>query len=148
MIKASFELILHLGGLYRSGGGHILPLVMFKCHLRCPLGLSSEQTILSRSAGEQIISGNTDIPWPARSPDQAPCDFWLWSICEAEVRRVKPKTLDDLMEVVSDFVASLDPAEVRRAVRDVRPRAELCVKMDGGHFESELKKYKRGTIEE
>ena len=57
----------------------------------------------------------------ARSPDQAPCDFWLWSICEAEVRRVKPKTLDDLMEVVSDFVASLDPAEVRRAVRDVRP---------------------------
>ena len=121
---------------------------MFKCHLRCPLGLSSEQTILSRSAGEQIISGNTDIPWPARSPDQAPCDFWLWSICKAEVRRVKPKTFDDLMEVVSDFVASLDPAEVRRAVRDVRPRAELCVKMDGGHFESKLKKYKRGTIEE
>ena len=84
----------------------------------------------------------------ARSHDQAPCDFWLWSICEAEVRRVKPKTLDDLMEVVSDFVASLDPAEVRRAARDVRPRAELCVKMDGGHFESKLKKFKRGTIEE
>ena len=121
---------------------------MFKCHLRCPLGLSSEQTILSRSAGEQIISGNTDIPWPARSPDQAPCDFWISSICEAEIKRVKPKTLDDLMEVVRDFLASLDPAEGRRAVRDVRPRAELCIKMDGGHFESKLKKYKRGTIEE
>ena len=52
------------------------------------------------------------------------------------------------MEVVSDFVASLDPAEVRRAVKDVRPRAELCVKMDRGHFESKLKKYKSGTIEE
>ena len=51
------------------------------------------------------------------------------------------------MEVVSDFVASLDPAKVRRAVRDVRPRAELCIKMDGGYFESKLKKYKRGTIE-
>ena len=37
---------------------------------------------------------------------------------------------------------------VRRAVRDVRPRVELCIKMDGGHFESQLKKYKRGTIEE
>ena len=33
-------------------------------------------------------------------------------------------------------------------VRDVRPRAELCLKMGGGHFESQLKKYKRGTIEE
>ena len=45
-------------------------------------------------------------------------------------------------------MASIDDAEVRRAVRDVRPRAELCVKMDGGHFDSQLQKYKRGTIEE
>ena len=57
---------------------------------------------------------------------------------------VKPKTLNDLKEVVE----SLDEEEVRRAVRDVRPRAELCIKMDGSHFESQLKKYKRGTIEE
>ena len=49
---------------------------------------------------------------------------------------------------MSDFVDSLDDAVVRRAVRDVRPRAELCLKMGGGHFESQLKKYKRGTIEE
>ena len=52
------------------------------------------------------------------------------------------------MEVVSDFVASLDPAEVRRAVRNVRTRAELCIKMDGGYFESKLKKYKQGRVEE
>ena len=50
--------------------------------------------------------------------------------------------------MVSDFVASLDDEDVRRAVRDVRPRAELCIKMDGGHFDAELQKYKRGTIEE
>ena len=35
--------------------------------------------------------------------------------------------------VVSNFVESLDEEEVRRAVRDIRPRAELCIKMDGGH---------------
>ena len=45
-------------------------------------------------------------------------------------------------------MASLDKAKVRRAVRDVRPRAEMCVKMGGGHFESKLKKYKRGSNEE
>ena len=100
------------------------------------------------SRGADHLRQHTEIPWPARSPDQAPCDLWLWSVCEAEVRRVKPKTLEDLMEVVSDFVASLDPAEVRRAVRNVRPRAELCIKMDGGYFESNLKKYKQGRVEE
>ena len=61
---------------------------------------------------------------------------------------VKPKTLDDLKEVVSNFVESLDEEEVRRAASDVRPRAELCIKMDSSHFESQLKKYNRGTIEE
>lgn len=67
---------------------------------------------------------------------------------KVEVRRVKPSTLEELKEVVSDFVTSLDDEDVRRAVRDVRPRAELCIKMDGGHFDAELQKYKRGTIEE
>ena len=46
------------------------------------------------------------------------------------------------MEVVSNFLGSLDESEVRRAARGDRPRAELCFKMDGGHFESKLKKYK------
>ena len=98
--------------------------------------------------GTRVISGNTEIPWPARSPDKAPCDYYLWGNCEAEIRRVKPSTLEELKTVVTDFCDSLDEEEVRRAVRDVRPRAELCLKMGGGHFESQLKKYKRGTLEE
>ena len=51
------------------------------------------------------------------------------------------------MEVVTNFVGSLDEAQVRRAVRDVRYRAELCIIMGGGHFQSKLKKYKRGSID-
>ena len=50
------------------------------------------------------------------------------------------------MEGVNTFVASLDEAEVRRAVRAVRLRAEICIKMGGGHFESKLEKYKSGSI--
>ena len=46
--------------------------------------------------------------------------------CEAEIRRVKPKTLEELKEVVSEFVASLDEEEMRRYVRDVRPRARCA----------------------
>ena len=85
---------------------------------------------------------------PAWNPNKAPCGFFLSSICKIEIRRVKPKTLEDLIEVVSNFLGSLDESEKRRAVRDVRPGAELCVKMDGGHSESKLKKYKHGSIEE
>ena len=47
---------------------------------------------------------------------------------------------------MSDFVECLDEDVVRRAVRDIRPRAELCVKMGRRHFKSQLKKYKRGEV--
>ena len=75
-----------------------------------------------------MISGNTDIPWLAHSPDKSPLDYYLWGGCEAEVRRVKPNNLEELKEVVNDFVASLDEDKVRRAVRDVRPRPSSASK--------------------
>ena len=75
-----------------------------------------------------MISGNTEIAWRARSPDKAPCDYFLWGICDQEIRRVKPRNLGELQEVVIDFVESLDKDVARRAVRDVRPRAEMCIK--------------------
>ena len=59
---------------------------------------------------------------------------------------VKHSNLDKLKELMSNFVATLDEEEVRRAVRDVRPWARLCTKMNLGHFESQLQKYKKGTI--
>ncbi len=46
-----------------------------------------------------------------------------------EIRRVKPRDLGELQEVVRDFVEFLDEEVVRRAVRDIRPRAEMCIKM-------------------
>ena len=73
-------------------------------------------------------SGNTEIAWPACSPYEAPCDYFLRDICDQENRKVKPRNLGELQEVVIDFVESLDEDVARRAVRDVRPRAEMCIK--------------------
>ena len=75
-----------------------------------------------------MISGNTEIAWPACSPYKALCDYFLWGICDQEIRRVKPCDFGKLQAVVSDFVESLDEDVARRAVRDVRPRAEMCIK--------------------
>ena len=75
-----------------------------------------------------MISGNTEIAWLAHSPDEALCDYFLWGICDQEIQRVKPRNLGELQEVVIDFVESLDEDVARRAVRDVRPRAEMCIK--------------------
>ena len=59
-------------------------------------------------------------------------------ICDQEIRRVKPRDLGEPQEVVSDFVEFPDKEVVRRAVRDIRPRAKMCIKMGGGNFETQL----------
>ena len=79
------------------------------------------------------ISGNTEIAWPARSPDEARVTT-SWGICDQEIKRVKPHDQGEFQEVVSDFVEFSNEEVVRRAVRDVRPRAKLCIKKGSGNF--------------
>ena len=64
-----------------------------------------------------------------------------------EIRRVKPASLEELKEVVNNFCESLDPDEVRKAVRHIRRRAQACFEAEGGHFEHKLKK-KNNNLEE
>ena len=44
---------------------------------------------LQEKFGNCIISGNTDIIWPARRPEKTLCDYHLWGISYAEIQKVK-----------------------------------------------------------
>ena len=67
----------------------------------------------------------TDIPWPAKSPDLSPLDYWFWNVAMAEVRRVPPTTLEDLKLTVEAFSESLEVEEVIKSVRHIRA-GPLC----------------------
>ena len=86
-----------------------------------------------------MIPGNTEITWPPCSPDEAPCDNFLWGICDQEIRRVKPRDFVELQAVVSDFGQSLDKDVARRAISYIRPRAEMCIKLAAVTVEEILK---------
>ena len=49
--------------------------------------------------GARSHTSNFSLEWlqekfrPARSPDKSPLDYFLWGICEAEIRRVKPNVI-------------------------------------------------------
>lgn len=93
--------------------------------------------------GERIISRHTPVPWPARSPDLSPLDFWFWSVCLAELRRNPPSSLDELKETVEVYSNTLEKEEIIKACRDILPRADACIQSGGGAFEYKLKKIKR-----
>ncbi|CAJ0929999.1 unnamed protein product [Ranitomeya imitator] len=44
----------------------------------------------------RLISLRGDVNWPARSPDLAPCDFFLWGYLKSKVYINCPNTLEDL----------------------------------------------------
>ena len=103
---------------------------------------------LREKFGDRIISLNSDVIWPPKSPDMAPNDYYLWSVCLREIARVKPNTINDIKELVTDYLASLDRDEVRRAVLNINKRARACIKVGGGHFEHKLKKLTSEANEE
>ena len=53
-----------------------------------------------------------------------------------QVYSPRPATLDELENNIRREVGDLDPAMIKRALKDMMVRANLCVNANGGHFES------------
>lgn len=85
--------------------------------------------------GDKWIGRFGPVPWPARSPDLTPMDFYLWGRIKEEVYKDEPRSPHDLQEKITAFCRSLPRREVLKATRDVVRRAQLCIGVDGGHFE-------------
>lgn len=63
------------------------------------------------------------IPWPARSPDLTPLDFFLWGYIKHRVYQNQPSNMNDLKNVQSAIVH----------------RIKLCREKNGAHIEHVLK---------
>lgn len=95
---------------------------------------------LTERFGDRWIGRGGPVPWPARSPDLTPLDFYLWSEIKRRVYVTEPTSGVDLKR------------RIRAAFRDVKrqtdvlwslkdnglKRARLCLRQSGGHFEQLL----------
>ncbi|VEN59429.1 unnamed protein product [Callosobruchus maculatus] len=65
--------------------------------------------LLREIFGHRIISRNSDIPYPARSPDLTAPDFFLWGYLKERVYANKPRTLDQLKQNIRNEIRILNP---------------------------------------
>jgi transposase len=91
---------------------------------------------LAEHFGNRIISRNFDFPWPARSPDLNPCDFWLWGFLKSKVYAPAPATLNELKERITDCIAHINIDILRNVVGNFADRVILCEARGGSHFEN------------
>ena len=65
-----------------------------------------------------------DHPWPAKSSDLSPLDYWFWSVAMRELARVSPSSIEEMKTTVHWFADSLDTEEVLKVVGNIRKRAQ------------------------
>lgn len=78
----------------------------------------------------------SENPWPARSPDLTPLDFFLWGYLKHKVYKHRPfRDLGHLEHTIRNCAAEITPQMVRNVHREMQRRTILCMERDGGHVE-------------
>ena len=83
----------------------------------------------------KLISRRGDIPWPPRSPDLTPCDFFLWGYLKSRVYHNKPTTISQLKENIHEEIAAIHRSMCQLVFQSLRSRLQECQRRDGTHLD-------------
>lgn len=86
----------------------------------------------------QWIGWNGELKWPPRSPDLTPLDFFVWPFVKHRVYQMEPANLDELRQCIIDVFNMITPQMLRNVHGHILRRLQLCLAMDGRHFEQYL----------
>ena len=67
------------------------------------------------------------IPWPARSPDLSPLDFWLWGYLRDQVYRQQLDTLRELRMAIENAIQAIPARMVHNATLKVVENARKLI---------------------
>ncbi|GFT57179.1 uncharacterized protein TNCV_1691931 [Trichonephila clavipes] len=94
------------------------------------------KAFLIQTFGEdRIVSRRCRYPWPPRSPDLTPADFWLWGYLKYRVHLSGPSSRSELKDAIRREVSSIHPDVLLSAVAGFVTRLECLLPCGGGHVE-------------
>ncbi|GFW50760.1 uncharacterized protein TNCV_3590421 [Trichonephila clavipes] len=94
------------------------------------------KAFLIQTFGEdRIVSRHCRYPWPPRSPDLTPADFWLWGYLKSRVYLSGPSSLSELKDAIHREVSSIHPDMLHSAVAGFVTRLECLLPCGGRHVE-------------
>ena len=87
----------------------------------------SVHRVLEQHFGDRIISRHFPFPWPLRSPDLTPKDFWFWGYNKSRVYTSNSQTLSKLKVSIKREIAIVSHTTLRLALLSTISRMQ-CVK--------------------
>ncbi|GFV42592.1 DUF4817 domain-containing protein [Trichonephila clavipes] len=82
---------------------------------------------------DRIVSRRCRYPWPPRSPDLTPADFWLWGYLKSRVYISGPSSLSELKDAFRRELSSIHPDVLHSTVAGFVTRLECLLPCGGGH---------------
>lgn len=95
---------------------------------------------LNRRFGNRWIGRYGPNPWPARSPDMNPLDFFFWGHLKSIVYAHPVNTVEELEQRIRDGFQTIRnmPGIFERINLSMYRRIQACLLAEGGHFEQLL----------
>lgn len=79
------------------------------------------------------------IPWPARSPDLTPLDFYVWGHAKALVYNEEIQNREHLIaKINAAFNTMKEEMRLRTTTVEMRRRCRACIRNGGAQFEQDL----------
>ena len=95
---------------------------------------------LSENFPRRWIGRNGPIPWPPRSPDLNPLDYYLWGRMKALVYETEVNTQEELLRRIELAAAELreNRFQILRATSAISRRARICIEKNVNLFQQFL----------
>lgn len=101
---------------------------------------SGVRNYLNSEYGDRWIGRGGPIPWPPRSPDLTPLDFYLWGEIKRRVYVEEARSYEDLRNKIITAFSEVKSARTQINLKNnLIKRARLCIERTGLHFEQLLK---------
>lgn len=110
-------------------------------HDGCPAHYAiNVRQYLDRTYPNRWIGRSGPVPWPARSPDMTPLDFYLWGHMKSLIYETPVETEMDLVGRIVAAAGCIadDPGVFDRVQESILRRYQKCIDVQGRHFEQFL----------
>lgn len=95
--------------------------------------------LLDENYPNRWIGRGGPIPWPARSPDLTPLDFYVWGHMKDLVYVNPVNSIEELRERITDAEDQMRTTITSRITKtEVRKRIRACIRNRGQHFEQDV----------
>ena len=94
---------------------------------------------LNQQYQNRFISLGRIADWPPSSPDMTPLDFFFWGHIKEYVYSRNPQTQPEMVNHITDAFQTITPAMLDNVQRSILNKINLCVEVEGQHFENFIK---------